>query len=209
MGDSPMGPFEFKGLIMEQSPTGCWTNHHSLVEYKGQWYLFYHHNDYSPEFDKNRSARIDSLSFNPDGTIRQVIPTLRGVGVTDARKEIQIDRYSSISKTGASIDFLNQADKFEGWKLVLGGTDAWAAYNTVDFGNGKLQRMTARVLSDGGGTLQVTAGGKLLAEVKVPASTAQWETLTVPVKASQSGICNLWIGLVGGSGVQVDWIRFE
>lgn len=209
MGDSPMGPFEFKGLIMEQSPTGCWTNHHSLVEYKGQWYLFYHHNDYSPEFDKNRSARIDSLSFNPDGTIRQVIPTLRGVGVTDARKEIQIDRYSSISKKGASIDFLNQADKFEGWKLVLGGTDAWAAYNTVDFGNGKLQRMTARVLSDGGGTLQVTAGGKLLAEVKVPASTVQWETLTVPVKASQSGICNLRIELVGGSGVQVDWIRFE
>ena len=131
------------------------------------------------------------------------------MGVTDARKEIQIDRYSSISKTGASIDFLNQADKFEGWKLVLGGTDAWAAYNTVDFGNGKLQRMIARVLSDGGGTLQVTAGGKLLAEVKVPASTVQWETLTVPVKASLSGICNLQIELVGGSGVQVDWIRFE
>ena len=40
MSDNPMGPFEYKGIIMEQSPTGCWTNHHSLVEYKGQWYLF-------------------------------------------------------------------------------------------------------------------------------------------------------------------------
>ena len=47
-----MGPFEFKGIIMDESPTDCWTNHHSLVEYKDQWYLFYHHNDYSPEFDK-------------------------------------------------------------------------------------------------------------------------------------------------------------
>lgn len=62
MGDSPMGPFEFKGIIMDESPVGCWTNHHSLVEYKDQWYLFYHHNDYSPEFDKNRSIRADSCS---------------------------------------------------------------------------------------------------------------------------------------------------
>ncbi|HRT48613.1 MAG TPA: family 43 glycosylhydrolase, partial [Bacteroidales bacterium] len=61
IADSPMGPFKVAGVIMDESPTGCWTNHHSIVEYNGQWYLFYHHNDYSPKFDKNRSARIDSL----------------------------------------------------------------------------------------------------------------------------------------------------
>ena len=61
IADNPLGPFEFKGIIMEESPTDCWTNHHSIVEYKDQWYLFYHHNDYSPDFDKNRAARIDSL----------------------------------------------------------------------------------------------------------------------------------------------------
>jgi hypothetical protein len=66
MADHPMGPFTFKGIIMDESPTKCWTNHHSIVEYQGQWYLFYHHNDYSPKFDKNRSVRIDSLNFNPN-----------------------------------------------------------------------------------------------------------------------------------------------
>lgn len=105
MSDNPMGPFTYTGIIMEQSPTGCWTNHHSLVEYKGQWYLFYHHNDYSPEFDKNRSVRVDSLFFHADGTIRQVIPTLRGVGITDARRNIQIDRYSARSGEETSIGF--------------------------------------------------------------------------------------------------------
>ena len=45
MSDSPLGPFEYKGKIMEKSPNECWTNHHSFVEYKGQWYLFYHHTD--------------------------------------------------------------------------------------------------------------------------------------------------------------------
>ena len=34
IGDNPMGPFKFIGVIMDESPVGCWTNHHSIVEYK-------------------------------------------------------------------------------------------------------------------------------------------------------------------------------
>lgn len=93
---------------MDESPTKCWTNHHSIVEYQGQWYLFYHHNDYSPKFDKNRSVRIDSLNFNPDGTIQKVIPTLRGVGLTKARSHIQIDRYSALQGKGIGIEYLDK-----------------------------------------------------------------------------------------------------
>jgi len=96
---------------MKESPTGCWTNHHSIVKYKGQWYLFYHHNDYSPDFDKNRSARIDKLFFNEDGTIQEVIPTLRGVGPVLASSKVEIDRYSSIE--GASIEYLDPSDPFK------------------------------------------------------------------------------------------------
>ena len=40
MSDNPMGSFDYMGIIMDQSPTGGWNNHHSLVEYKGQWCLF-------------------------------------------------------------------------------------------------------------------------------------------------------------------------
>ena len=119
MGDNPMGPFKYTGVIMDESPAGCWTNHHSIIEYKGQWYLFYHHNDLSPDFDKNRSIRADSLFFNEDGTIQKVIPTLRGVGITDAARKIQIDRYSAISKEGASIAYLDTVRKQEGWKTRL------------------------------------------------------------------------------------------
>ncbi|MDX1544876.1 MAG: family 43 glycosylhydrolase, partial [Christiangramia sp.] len=63
-GPVPTGPFEVQGVIMDESPTGCWTNHQSIVNYEDQWYLFYHHNDYSPEFDKLRSIRADSLTFD-------------------------------------------------------------------------------------------------------------------------------------------------
>lgn len=209
MSDNPMGPFEYKGIIMEQSPTGCWTNHHSLVEYKGQWYLFYHHNDYSPEFDKNRSVRVDSLTFNPDGTIQLVTPTLRGVGITDAGKAIQLDRYSAISQEGASIDYINQANKFDGWKVLFNHKDAWVSYNRVDFGNQEWQKVDARVLSSAGGTLGVYANEKMIAEIEVPASVSEWKTLSVPVEVAQAGIQDLRVSLVKGNDVQLDWIRFE
>lgn len=209
MSDNPMGPFEYKGIIMEQSPTGCWTNHHSLVEYKGQWYLFYHHNDYSPEFDKNRSVRADSLTFNPDGTIQLATPTLRGVGITDAGKAIQLDRYSAISQEGASIDYINQANKFDGWKVLFNRKDAWVSYNRVDFGNQEWQKVDARVLSSAGGTLGVYANEKMIAEIEVPASVSEWKTLSVPVEVAQAGIQDLRVSLVKGNDVQLDWIRFE
>lgn len=210
MGDSPMGPFEFKGIIMDESPVGCWTNHHSLVEYKGQWYLFYHHNDYSPEFDKNRSIRADSLFFNPDGTIRKVIPTLRGVGLTDARKEIQLDRYSRLSDKGAAIDYLNQANKFEGWKTLLSTDGAWVQYNRVDFGSQAPRKVKARVLSASGGTLQIRidgADGTDIAEVKVPKGN-QWMEIEAPVRSGKSGIHDLYVSLKGNNEVAIDWLSF-
>ena len=45
VGDSPYGPFEFKGGIKE-NPTGA-QDHHSIVEYHGQWYIFYHTGSYN------------------------------------------------------------------------------------------------------------------------------------------------------------------
>jgi endo-1,4-beta-D-glucanase Y len=210
MGDSPTGPFEFKGIIMDESPTGCWTNHHSIVEYKEQWYLFYHHNDYSPDFDKNRSVRVDSLSFNADGTIRKVVPTLRGVGVTDARTRIQIDRYSSISPRRTSIAFLDADNKFQGWKALFKRKSAWLQYNGVDFGNEKVQELTVRARSLSGGALQVRAGekGGLIATVTIPRNK-EWAEYRVPVASTPVGIQDLYVSLQTGSQVEVDWIGFD
>ena len=71
MSKHPMGPYEYKGIIMAEHDNGCWTNHHSIVNYQGQWYLFYHHNDFSPRDDKRRSVCIEKLFFNADGFIRR------------------------------------------------------------------------------------------------------------------------------------------
>lgn len=211
MSDQPTGPFTFKGLIMDESSTGCWTNHHSITEYNGQWYLFYHHNDYSPNFDKNRSVRIDSLSFNADGTIRKVKPTLRGVGNTDARSKIQLDRYTALSPYGASIDYLNPANTFEGWQTLLNRAGTWVQYNKVDFGNTPIKSLKTRVRSEKGGTITIRTSGEkgvTIAELPIK-TTAQWAEIKAQTQNVPIGIQDLIVTSTGQGPVAIDWISFE
>jgi beta-xylosidase len=94
-GNSPLGPFQYQGVILKDMNSE--TNHHSIVQYKGGWYLFYHNADLffstlSPEdakadLEKNwkgihpfrRSICVDKLKYRKDGSIVQVKPTLKGV----------------------------------------------------------------------------------------------------------------------------------
>jgi len=211
IGDNPLGPFKFAGVIMDESASGCWTNHHSFINFRNQWYLFYHDRDYSPGFDKLRSIRADSLFFNADGTIKKVIPTLRGIGVTDAKKEIQVDRYTAINKEGASIDFIDTTNRFLGWKTVFTKPGAWIQYNTVDFGKKALKTVLINAISENGGTLQIRTGstdGNIVGEVQIPKSS-EWKLTKAAVVKVPKGIQNLFITLKDDKQVSVDWIRFE
>ncbi len=211
VGDNPLGPFQFKGVIMDESPTGCWTNHHSIVEYKGQWFLFYHHNDLSPNFDKNRSIRADSLFFEPDGSIRKVIPTLRGAGLTPAGREIQIDRYTALDTSGAAVAFIDTSNRFLGWKTELNEPAAWIRYNSVDFGTAGFGSVSVRCASESGGTVEIRScgpDGGLIGRVSIPKSR-DWTLAPAVLPKKVSGIRNLSVSLVEGGNVAVDWIRFE
>ena len=209
MGDNPMGPFKMAGVVMDESPN-CWTNHQSFVQYKGQWYLFYHQNAYSPKFDKNRSVCIDSLFFNADGTMQKVTPTLRGVGVTKATQKIEIDRFSSKSEIGSSIAFLDSTNTFNGWKTVLNSKNAWVKYNAVDFGKEKLKSVKVKAFSENGSTLEIRldkADGQVIAEVKVPKGKS-WVTVNAKVSKQQTGIHNFVVA-TKDSPVEIDWVQFQ
>jgi len=210
ISDNPLGPFKMTGVIMDESPTGCWTVHHSVIKFKDQWYLFYHDRDYSPNFDKARSVRVDSLFFNDDGTIKKVIPTLRAVGLTNATKEIQIDRYSKISE-GVSVDFLDTLDRFKGWKTIFRGANASVQYNNVDFSNKQLKTVLVRAASETGGVLQLRANslnGPVIADIKVP-KTNGWKVIKASVANIQRGVHSLFVISRGLNQTEVDWIRFE
>ena len=66
--DNLYGPFTYKGVIL--TPVVGWTTHHSIVEFKGKWYLFYH--DCVPSGGKTwlRSLKVVELEYNEDGAIK-------------------------------------------------------------------------------------------------------------------------------------------
>jgi len=210
-GTHPLGPFTVKGVIMDESETGCWTNHHSIVEFKQQLYLFYHHNDYSPKFDKARSIRADSLTFNADGTIRKVLPTFRGIGVSQANKPIQIDRYSKLSGTGVKIAFLDSAETFKGWKTIFNQKDSWLQYNSVDFGNPRWKNAQLMARSTTGGSVELRSGsptGKLVANITIP-KAKDFSPIKSILTFVPAGIHHLFVVMKGEGEVEVDWINFQ
>ncbi|EKD01102.1 xylosidase, putative [Trichosporon asahii var. asahii CBS 8904] len=63
-GDSPYGPFEYQGTVL--TPPIGWTNHHSMVHFKGKDYLFYHDCSLSKGVDHLRSVKAKEMKFDGD-----------------------------------------------------------------------------------------------------------------------------------------------
>jgi hypothetical protein len=70
IGDSPYGPFKYTGKVLE--PVLGWTNHHSIVEVDGKWYLFYHDTQLSNGQTHLRNVKVTELKHNEDGTIQTI-----------------------------------------------------------------------------------------------------------------------------------------
>ena len=70
--DRPEGPFTYRGRILE--PVLGWTTHHSIMEYEGKWYLFYHDCEISNGIHHRRNVKFTQLHYNADGTIRTIYP---------------------------------------------------------------------------------------------------------------------------------------
>ncbi|KAL1962266.1 hypothetical protein VTN77DRAFT_9856 [Rasamsonia byssochlamydoides] len=66
-GDSPWGPFTYQGRMLE--PVLGWTTHHSIAEFQGKWYLFYHDCSLSGGVDHLRSVKMREIFYDAEGRI--------------------------------------------------------------------------------------------------------------------------------------------
>jgi len=230
MSKNPMGPYEYKGLIMPEHEN-CWTNHHSIVNYKGQWYLFYHQNAFSPSDDKRRSVQIDKLYFNPDGTIQEVKKTMRGVGINKATEKIEIDRYSSAS-SDVTTELIDTVNTFRSYQATLPVKGSWLCYKDIDFSCLTDAYLLVNVKAADNTEFCIrekTATGKILARIKLtvkpeePAGAAanpmmarfrrdlrnQWLTQTAALEYVPKGITDLVVTNEGDGSLSVDFVRFK
>jgi beta-xylosidase len=82
IADSPFGPFERKGVILQQDPevaTGA--GHHSVLHNpkSDKYYIVYHRRPLGSNKRDNRVTCIDEMHFAPNGDILPVKMTFEGV----------------------------------------------------------------------------------------------------------------------------------
>ena len=81
--DHPLGPYEYKGCILETNEDGPvhGPGHHSILKEGDDYYIVYHRHD-NPHSNRgfHRQLCMDKMEFAADGSIRKVIPTHKGVG---------------------------------------------------------------------------------------------------------------------------------
>lgn len=82
IADSPFGPFERIGTILQQDPavaTGA--GHHSVVQVPGKndWYIIYHRHPLGDTNGNHRVTCIDKMVFDKKGLIQPVKMTTTGV----------------------------------------------------------------------------------------------------------------------------------
>jgi beta-xylosidase len=89
ISDSPFGPFERKGRILEQDENiARGAGHHSVVynERKDKWYIIYHRRPINVTTRDARETCIDEMHFDKNGDILPVKMTFKGVKRSKLKK---------------------------------------------------------------------------------------------------------------------------
>lgn len=151
----PLGPWTYKGIYLE--PTDCDTSHGSVVEYKGQWYQFYHNCELSGRGNL-RSICVDRLYFDANGDIEKVIQTTNGVpavgpapapsknAVQYSVEGAQVGGGAAIADDegtpgGHHVDNLHLPDSYLQFDHIDGGTSGGRATITVHYASAEKAKL--------------------------------------------------------------------
>jgi len=171
-GDNPMGPFEFRGLVLP-NPAEMFglphfnNNHHRMFEFRGIWYIAYHSKllqaakGVNLEFNY-RSIHIDYVNIHRDGRIDVVEGTRRGVAQSGRFNPFQMtDAATMAIMAGISTrEYEREGSAWNHMKITDIDSGDWVALRGVDFGDRGSGQFFARVNppETGMGVIQIRVG---------------------------------------------------
>ncbi len=202
--DNPLGPFAFQGEYMGKFPSMAGTNHGGFVEFKGEWYAFYHAAWVSNGNGYRRNVHIERAHHNPDGSIAPIMPTKEGVAAAGAnpgpsRTIIQLEAENGAPAGGrlAGVRVDKSRAGYSGAAYVTGfgatGKSVSVLASVLKAGNWQLR---LRYAADSAQTLRVRLNGADLGQ-KILAASASFVDAPAFVIALKQG--NNTIELSGGT----------
>lgn len=215
MSDDPMAGWVYKGTALPNPALdgkNINTNnnsHESIIEYKGQWYMFYHDRRISNATYK-RNASVDVLKYNADGTIQKVIVTSDGPPQIKFFNPYDTIQCETIWKQkGIETEFCD-----EGGVMVKDiATGDYTSLKGVDFAEGAKIFEVRASSANSGGTVEVrleSETGTLAASCAVIGTNGwtSWKTFSCDV-TNCSGVKNVYFVYKGtGEPFRLNWFRF-
>ncbi|ORX50273.1 Arabinanase/levansucrase/invertase [Piromyces finnis] len=204
--ENPLGPFTFQGTLLNNpgdffGTTG--NNHHTIIEFKGKWYIFYHAEWLNVQVYGSqkgyRTTHVDELPFF-NGNFRNATGTLAGVEQL-SNVDAYSTNYASMMAWQAGVSVYGL-----GHTTVTYRKGTWTGVSGVEFGDNATS-VKISAASANGATIRITSGsenGEVIGYVTVPATGDEFVTVTADV--SVSGVKDIFF--VASDEVVVDTWQF-
>jgi len=225
MANSPIGPWEYKGMIMEGDPRSS-GNHPGVIDYKGKSYVFgFNYAILKQTMSKHyerRSICLENLIYNADGTIQKLpfwSKNVMQLGVLNPyqRTEAETMAFSEGLKTDMVTEWERSGrnNKKIGDKIFITSihNGDYIKVQGVDFSKG-VTSVDASVASLSGGKIEIRTDkidGPIMATINVTTSGEgdSWKTITTPVK-NIKGVHDLFFVFKGDKDLfNFDWWKFN
>ena len=205
-----MGPFTYGGVIIDNDrcDPGNWNNHGSIVEFRDQWYVFYHRSTHG--CFTMRKACLEPIYFNADGSIKEAEMTTQGAsGPLDPLKKMDAERACLLWGNVRIQAFSTDNEELTGIK-----NDDKAVYKYYDFTDGADSlMMVAPGVNPGRIDLGLDAAwGPSIGSIKVPGGGDGKSYIPITCKIRNlKGVHSLWLRFEGKGDdlYKVDWFQFH
>ena len=221
---NPTNGFVPSGTVLPNPPVNVFNNnHHSIVSFKGKWYIAYHNRFVAKQNGLadadavyKRSLCLDAVNYNTDGSIQQVTATTNGLP--------QLKNLNPYARVEA--ETIAQQNGIATESCVEGGLDVtnifngnWLMLRGVDFTGAGATNFTARIASAGlGGNIELhldATNGTLIGNYAV-AATGGWQTWanvsTAVSNSTARGVHDLYLKFTGASATNLfnfNWWQFQ
>jgi hypothetical protein len=228
MSNSPTGPWEYKGMIMDGDPRSN-GNHPGIIDYKGNTYVF--GNNYAmlkqtmAKHYERRSVCLENITYNPDGTIQKLsywsVTGVKQIGTINPYMRIEAENiaFSEGIKTTFATEWERNISWDKGKKIAdrlfvtsIQNGD-YLKVQGVDFSKG-FTSVEVSVASLYGGKIEIHTGtidGPMLGVIHVNTSGEGdiWRTITAPMENIQ-GVHDVFFVFRGEKDLfNFDWWRFK
>lgn len=171
--DNPLGPFTFGGRMFKNPASfgldKGGNNHHSLVEFKGQYYLLYHARAIENRMGISlnyRSPHIDAATVsNGQVTVTGTMSGVQQVGTLNPYQKVQAE--TIYRQAGINVSGLGDT------KVTDVQAGDWIGVKGAAFTNGA-SKVTVNVNAPNGGAIKICTGsesGTVVGYVDIPAGT--------------------------------------